>query len=861
MNSNFEWQTEEENGWEPIEPASRPSPTPHRGPWRVLLLVGVLLGGVALVIHWQFDRRLETVTGQVEADVLSSHNLVNRAAARQDWALLLPLISGRDPAWTDTFGQLVDAGLLYDRPFLTLPLAAPDEAYVPLSPAGDRYRQIVINPEMNTAELHFLQAYEPGSGQETVLLEHIAIYRKGGARWLLSPPDADFWGEWQMTQTKWFTLFYPERDKVMAEQLAADLTAVLDDVCPQITPLPCFVLRSELKIWLDPDPATLLALTDPATLYDGDAWLNLPAPTLVGLPTDEAGYQALLQGYSAAITAAMITYLAGYECCEYAPIYQVFMEYELSQLGLWPWPVTPDTYKQVINQAAYQDDLLSFWHDTSFQRLQAPDGWRLYAFADFVMHQANAPSPIAVLAALDQTRQPVTWLAWLTEVVPVAGFARSRRTVAWWTYAQAQMAASQGAPPIPLPAQDLLLTCPAGNAETESLYRYRLADNTWHKEAELAGRLLAVPLPDDTAVLLQTFPRDNETAQPLLWRAGAGVAMTGEAHPLALSWGQADPTGRYVLIFTLAEGGGAFQPLLVDTSACDAAGCALTPLPGIPVWSPDGAQTLVALTSLGGSKLSGGNGRVLTLDNPPGMDDLEMFRGDSVAQPASQLDPPTLRGNAPFWVNGEIYGYVQTIHQADGGIVQQLILSTTTDDLPRPILGTADLLSAIPETLRPFPLTIRYVLPLPGRPEWLVVMAASKAGDFTFLVNWRERVIENRLHFDHVNPHAAGFSADGRYLLTTGIPIERLAASPDSFSYFLHDLAANQTQTFAVHSAISIPAYQFDWSADGRWLAHIMDNGYQGVINLVAPAENYQKLIVHENLGCSSLAWVNPITR
>lgn len=846
MNSSFDWQTEEENGWEPIEPASRPSPTPHRQPWRVLLLVGVLLGGIALVIHWQFDRRLGTVTAQVEADVLSSHNLINRAAARQDWALLLPLISGRDPAWTNTFGQLVDAGLLYDRPFLTLPLAAPDKAYAPLSPAGDRYRQIVINPEMDTAELHFLQEYEPGAGQETVLLEHIAIYRMGGARWLLSPPNADFWGKWQMIQTKWFTLFYPERDKVMAEQLAEDLTAVLDDVCPQITPLPCFVLRSEFKIWLEPDPATLLALTDPATLYDGDAWLNLPTPTLVGLPTDEAGYQALLRGYSTAITAALITYLAEYECCDHAPFFQVFMEYELSQLGLRPWPVTPATHLQVINQGAYQDDLRYFWQDTSFQRLQAPDGWRLYAFADFIMHQPNAPSPLVALAALGQSRQPVTWLRWLAEVAPVAGFAFPRRPQEWWTYAQAQVAASQGAPPIPMPAQDLLLTCASEDFSIWTLYRYQPANDTWRKEYELGGNLTITPLPDDTAVILETRPRGSYMATLLLWRDGAGSPIVNDQYPSAFTWGETDATGRYLLINAPSAQNEELQTLAADLTDCNETGCELIYLSGKPFWSPNGTQTIITADPLADPRRFA-DGRVLALRNTPFAEELALFRGDAAGRLPGQPAPPTLNGHLPFWVTNDTYGFVQTTNRSLSEFEQQLVLAATVDDIPHLVLTTADLLAAIPQAPPPSFLSIGYVLPRPGQPEWL----ALAAGDYLFLVNWRDRIIENRLT---TNGTLLGFSPDGRYLVGLGGWAE----------FVLHDIDANQTDSY-VGGASGFygfySAYSFDWSADGRWLAHIMDNTFAQVINLVTPGEDYQKLIVHDNGRCSSLAWVNPINR
>lgn len=869
MSDNFDWQTEDDSGWDTIE-AERQSPAyTRKRPWRVFMVIGLLLLAAAFTIYWQFNRRLEMLTATIEADVLSSHNLINRAAARQDLELLAPLLSAREPGWTSTYEQLLDRGLFYDRAFLNLPLADGARAYDDLSLADDHYVDTVVAPDMNAAELHFLQEHDMGQG--SVMLEHTAVYRRGRTRWLLAPPDADFWGGWQTAETSRLALSYPTRDAEVALQLAEDLTAVLDDVCRQIAPLTC-PTRLRLTLRLDTDPATMLALTDPANLYGGNLRLNLPTPTLVGLPIDEAGYQALVRGYSTIIAAAMITYLAEWECCAHAPVYQAFLEYQLSQMGLRPWPVTAATHAQIINSGANENTLFRFWRESTFQPLFAPDGWQLYAFVDYFMRQPGAPSPVVVLAGLNKPQTMTQWLAGMSGAQPEeGGMVLERLLRDWWLFAHTQLVASQGPLPIPLPHQDLLLTCVTESTNTtiSHLYRYQLAEQTWQTEYELAGLLFASPLLNDDAVLLQTIPLEDELFKPLLWRDGVGLPAVSEDYPVSLSWGQMDPAGRYLLVYAIPINGMDPHPMLVDMNACDAAGCASISLSGNPVWSPDGSQTILEATGfLGNGLLVGADGRLVLFNNDFQAENVPLSRANQVGAPATDGGLPASGGSAPFWADEQTYGYIQMNNLSGVESFQQIVLATTTDDgpqdgpqdgphpAPQPLLDTNDLLQAIPEASRPFRLAIRYVLPHPTQPDWLVVMATSRAEDFFFLVNWRENVIEHRLRIAHSSPHYVGFSPDGRYLIATGAPEDSIFAPQNVLVYFLHDIAANTTETYLAGAYTSIPAFTFDWSADGRWLAQIMNNG---VINLVAPDYDYQTLIVHDNGNCSSLAWVNPV--
>lgn len=861
MTDNFDWQTEDDSGWDTTETEpQRPVTSPKR-PWQALLLVVVLLFAVAVVIYWQFNRRIETLTTAIEADVLSSHNLVNRAAAQQDLELLAPLLSAREPAWTNTFEQLLEKGLFYDRSFLSLPLTTANEAYADLSLSDDRYIQIEVAPDMNAAELHFLQEHTLGYGQESVMLEHTAVYRRGRTRWLLAPPDDAFWGGWQTVERPRLTFIFPARDTAVAERLADDLAAVITETCRQSIPLVC-PNDLQLTVRLDSNPASLLALTDPATLYDGNLRLDLPAPTLVGLPLDEAGYQALLQGYSATTAAVLITYLAEWECCAHAPVYQVFLEYQLSQMGLRPWPVTPATHAQIINSGANQDTLFRFWRESSFQPLLAPDGWQLYAFVDFFMQQPAAPLPIAVLTSFNKPQTLPQWLAGLVGVQQEEGnMVQEWLLRDWWLFAHTQLIANQGPLPTPLPEQDLLLTCSTDLSDmmTTTLYRYRLADETWQAEYSLDGLLFSSALPGDEAVILQTIALENELYEPFIWQDGVGKPIIGDEYPLALSWGQVDATGRHLLVYGASPESEELLSILVDLTTCHDVGCENAVLYGSPVWSPDGTQTIVSnRVFLENGLILSGDGRVITFDNAPQTENSPLFRADSSGQVEGQVTLPAPGGDLPFWVDEQTYGYVQMVNSVGGETDQQVILASTRDDVPRRIVGTEEMLLALPEESRPFRLAISTVLAHPTRPEWLVVVATSRAEDYIFLVNWQDGMIDYRLQFKHITPQYFGFSPDGRYLIATGAPADSFFAPQNVFVYFLHDITANKTETFMAGSYASVPAYTFDWSADGRWLAQIMNNG---IINLIAPDYGYQTLIVHDNGNCSSLAWVNPTTK
>lgn len=858
MSDNFDWRTEDDFRWEQEEPSLPAVEAGGKRPWRSLAIIGALLVLAGLVLYWQVNRRLEALTATVEADVLSTHNLINQAVLRQDAELMAPLLSGRDLAWTKAQESLLEQDLFYARPPFGLRLAESGSRLArSLQPDDAHFMGITVAPDMNAAELAFRQDYETGDGQ-SVTLQQTAVYRRGRQRWLLSPPDEAFWGDWQTMEAPHVTLIYPARDEAVAARLGPDLSEQVAEACQSLPELDC-AADIRLQVRLDTSSASLLAAADPATLYDGNLRLDLPAPTLIGLPLDESGYTTLRQGYGSLVTAVVLAEQLGWACCEHAPLYQAILEYQLAQMALRPWPVGAATHAQVVNNVISLDAIFSFWSNSSFDSLYGPDGWQMYAFVDFLMRQHPTLEPLAVLQGLNQSQTFQQWLSVLFHAEREQGIIiQEQLSRDWWLYAHGQMLASQGPQPIPFPDQDIQLTCTDDFIEppTTTLLRYSLATAEWTPELTMDGYLYVNPLPQDEAVVLQVIDFFNETWYAQQWQNGEGRPFQVEAASFFLTWGQVDPTRRYLLAYINRSSEEAPQTVLVDIFSCLEGACEARPIGGIPSWSPDGSQMILQqMQFLENGLLMAADDRAVLFDTGLYFQNAPLFRSNATAGEESRVALGEGEvGNIPFWLDEQTYGYVRS----DGDLreaTQALVIASTVDDVAVPVLTAADLLAKIPEDERPFRLSMRYVIPHPTDANLLLIAATSRSDSYLFLVDLKNNLIENRLRLRTPVNHIFGFSPDGRYLVATGSTDDDFSGPGNVGTFYLHDVTRNETQTFIAGVSSFVPTYNFDWSADGNWLVFILNNG---AINLVAPEYDYQHVILHDFGNCSSIAWVNP---
>ncbi len=849
---SFDWRTDEDDHWEAeLLPSSSPR-LRHRFPWRMAaILTGLLLlaGGV---LYWQVGQRVAAANDAAEADVLSTYNLVNRVVAAQDVDLLSPLLSGRDMGWAREQEALVTEGLFYERAALGLRPAEPPPL---LSIEAERPYTLTLSPNLDAAELTFAQPYLVEVTGEEVLLAHTAVYRLGWERWLLAPPEPEFWGAWQTTEAGGVTFIYPERDAVLLERLTQDLAGNLEKICFSEIDFTCPLL-SDLQIRFETSPASLQRVVNPAEIYARNLQLKAPAPTLVGLPLDEAGYEALLTGYTRLLAAAVIADAVGYECCDQAPLFQALVDYQLYRLGLRGWPVTRETYGRVAANDAGLFTIAGFWAADNFALLQGEDGWQAYAFADFVAAEHPSLSPADLLRGLLAASSFNQWLMSLSAESYDGALLQNGLAQSWWLYAQARLQETAGLPPLP-PSQDLQLVCTPsllpGRPVRAELYRLRWQDGRWPAASELQfpGFMFFNPLPDDSSLILQGIDYENDRWQAMLWQDGDSLALPVGGTQFSLSLGQTDPHGRYLLIYQGDESSGQTNPALLDLQQCDGENCPLIPLAGNPVWSPDGRQTLLQQVDVSDMLRFTVNDQIIMFGFFDLLHELPILRGNALGAG----DPvPVAEGTAPFWLSDTEYGFVRHAEQPVGETGDKIIIASIEDDAARPLLSSLDLRQALPPKDRPARLTIQYAAANPANPDQLAVLATAQSTGYLFLADRASGEVAWRLSFRIEGNHSFGFSPDGRYLVTAGVPLDEADAPGTINAYFLHNIARNETDTVFTDVSIPGPSSGFDWSADGAWLALLVDERF---VYLIAPAYDYRQNIWLDLGNCSSIAWVD----
>jgi hypothetical protein len=116
MSEKFDWQAEDDVVWEDLPADEDTQPTSRRRHrWPILLLIVFLLAGSTAVVLRQVNRRVDTNSQAMHADIVSSHNLLQIAESEQDDELFFSILSGRDSDWTAAQRDLFQAGLLQDR--------------------------------------------------------------------------------------------------------------------------------------------------------------------------------------------------------------------------------------------------------------------------------------------------------------------------------------------------------------------------------------------------------------------------------------------------------------------------------------------------------------------------------------------------------------------------------------------------------------------------------------------------------------------------------------------------------------------------------------------------------------------------
>jgi hypothetical protein len=295
------------------------------------------------------------------------------------------------------------------------------------------------------------------------------------------------------------------------------------------------------------------------------------------------------------------------------------------------------------------------------------------------------------------------------------------------------------------------------------------------------------------------------------WRANSDPPLSSAQHH--------DPAGRK-LLFQAPDSltRGFMQYWFLDLDSCAGAGiCALQDLPGWPVWSPDGRSSLIMQENLS------------NLFVPQ---ETQLWRGDADGQIIAEIGT----GYAPFWLDGQTYGYVRVGANGHG----EIVTAAVNDDAPQLLLTIEGLFGRLPGPDSPLPAFIANVQVNPANPGTLLITILRE--NDTILVHI-ERGDRRVLIVNDASVFTA-FSPNGRMIILDK-PLDQTGRRVLTLTHNLTEFGQQIVPT----NGNSI---NYDWTADSQWLLI----SHPGFLKLVTPGRNYFQLVPHEFGTCERVEWV-----
>ncbi|KAA3664365.1 MAG: hypothetical protein DWQ04_06090, partial [Chloroflexi bacterium] len=735
--------------------------------------------------------------------------------------------------WVRTVNALVENGRFYDRTPFYLHWLPPHTTITPT---------ITLSPDLTAAELVTEQQYaiEIGNGlTETIRLQETAVYRLGSTRWLLSPPKPEFWGEPQTFTGEILVLRYLERDAEIARRLALDIDEKLLELCTKFSELNCsdqlevrltFTSDSE---WLNTSQGVSVSWL-PQIRQRQLRLTPMPTPSLIGLPVNEASYQALYRGYASVILTAVVADLLDAECCFDSVLYQAALADMMAQLSLQPWPLAASDYQQFLLNPTGWSDLQDVWEEKRPFPTPDQDG-AAFALVDYLINELELLTTVEFQQSLIAFAER-PYSDWIQHVlVPLQSNLLPEQ--AWLSFWYEQSGMAQSTPPFPLPGQGLYLLCEDNQLEW-SLVRYDVKTNEFsYLSRSVIGPAFLHGLSGDVGVVVGEQITSASISDLFLWANGQKIEIswprtssTPGVVPLML-----DPTGQRLLLSGPMQN---LAPFGVFPVASCLAGesCNLEVADGYPTWSPNGARTLV------GVEFAQVDVRLESV--------LHLGNRDGIISDVSEVE---VAGAAPFWLDNGRFGFTQF----DVTVGETAVYLHDIDSAETTILLTAsDLSVSMPDHLQKDAFKIDAVLSSPNNPDQLLITTvdavAEQGAAHLFAYNMLDGTAQHRFVFldEPANVRRGyGWSPNGRFLTITS-----LSESPSVWVLYLHDMQTETTRTVTMHNQYELPPHHYlDWSADGNWLAY----GHDGYVRFIHPHTGYERWAVSPVLNCASAAWVS----
>ena len=815
----FDWQTEEQQDnplWNGVES------TVSAAPWvRRRWFLGGLLGLLVLILAGVWLRgQLSQATEQVETAVLASHTLSQEAMAANDLELFTVVLSGSQPDWAQVQQSRFRSGTLDDRQMWGLiPTGAPA---VPTVELNAQLSEAIVTSERP------YQTILPTGEQTAVRLTETAVYRRGAERWLLAQGGAEFWGLWEQVELSHLTLIFPERDQEIATNLAIDLNATIGRLCDQTPELQCessFVLRLEKSPTSFTDQDMVTNLIDQSSA-DG---LTLPTPTLVGLPTNQASYEALRRGYTRQVVTAVLAQRTGYQCCEQELFFRVLLDWALIGQQLPPWS---PTNRPVSGQSIHQATLTE-------RQNQVAQLWSLSYAAGHERSGAEWIKPLMEAVYFVDPVQPIN----LLELTIPQMIALQSRSFDEWLQ-QSHLNNSPTLLADDFPTEQVHFVC------NQRLFLYDFASRDFQELmtfSEASGRTPLYATDRGTMVQGQRPLNGVPQWQVMLWNGTAsqvvlerpldsGSARQYEAVP--------STNGR---LLTLSVGDPANDaPFigLANLDECDTpSGCQLQPVIGFPLFSPDNQAYLSGFTRSNG------------ID--PSQISTTLFW--------SSLSPDrTVRigqGRLPFWIDNQRFGFAYG--GGDSVALPGLAWLDGPGEDARPLIDTAEMSELLLDQTRPTQVKIWGAWPHPTAVDQLFITVALADTAAWGVPNGGSHLLRYELstrELDVVDgvedgfffpPEAGSFSPNGRFLA-----LIQVQTSQDSAILTVYNLETGEKRPYALPNFANFGTV-FDWSADGDWLLVSTEGGFE----LIALNDGEQTRIPHGQSFCLGAAFttVEPI--
>lgn len=565
--SDFEWHTEDDNDW---DDQPKPVTQKSRRRWLIPLLILALLGTAGFTVYRQVQEVVEATTQTTEQQIRGAFTTLYLASADNDIELFNSLISGRDRDWaTQQQQQFADSTLL-DRSSLGFTLLD----------AQPTINDITIDADLQGATVVANARYAVLGNDgltETISLAIPSIFRRGNNQWLFAPPLPDFWGEIKTQPLQNLVLTYPERDAEMMERIGRDLDQILTTLCSFNDQSPCAAPLYAVDFMTDtaaitlPNPLPLgWFANEPTPTY------RLPTPSLVGIPQDQIGYDALLGGYARHIFTPIISQMTGYRCCEQQAYMDALVRVQLRTAGVMGWALAAEDYADIISTHGEVND--AFWIDPPDDAITALIEFLFTAYkfhsADFVAQlrrtgSCNCPIDYLNEFTLDENGDRHTLAA--------------RQSQAFRQFLAVRSGFTQTVPP--QPKADVVLACQYDELQSQ-LLRLRLDDQSYETLEIFSNPFISV-VPQVHAETVWVELGGGDTP-PSIYKDGHLLAQSTQAQAFPYP----RPNSAETFITTQLPDSGNFVFGLTDTRNCTG-DCPTTILDGLPIWSPDGTHALV----------------------------------------------------------------------------------------------------------------------------------------------------------------------------------------------------------------------------------------------------------------------------